>query len=157
MPKVSATIEVDAAPEVVFDYLADYRNIPKLQPQFEWAKIAGETVRGLGAVMELHGSFHGLPLNTRERIIAFSPPHRLVSIGEGAILSRTTWELRPLEQDGGQGKPTTMASVSVEYKAGGPMGGMFTSWAISLFHKEIQAMTDESLRRLQARFANGVE
>ena len=155
MPKVSATIEVDAAPEAVFDFLADYRNIPKLQPHFESVKIAGEIKRGLGAVMELHGSFHGLPMNTRERIITFTPPHRLVSIGEGAILSRTTWELRPLEKDNNPGKPITTASVSVEYKAGGPMGGILTGWAISLFHKEIQDMTDESLRRLRAYFVNG--
>jgi uncharacterized membrane protein len=157
MPKVSATIEVDAAPEAVFDFLADYRNIPKLQPHFESAKLAGEIERGLGAVMELRGSFHGLPLHARERIVAFTPPYRLVSIGDGMILSRTTWELRPLENDGDQDKPLTMASVLVEYKAGGPMGGILTSWAISLFHKEIQEMTDESLRRLRAYFVEGVE
>jgi hypothetical protein len=157
MPKVSAIIEVDAAPEAVFDFLADYRNIPKLQPHFESAKLAGEIERGLGAVMELRGSFHGLPLHTRERIVAFTPPYRLVSIGDGMILSRTTWELRPLENGGDQDKPLTTASVQVEYKAGGPMGGVLTGWAISLFHKEIQEMTDESLRRLQAHFVDGVE
>lgn len=155
MPKVSATIEVAAAPEAIFDFLADYRNIPRLQPHFDSAKIAGEVERGLGAVMELRGSFHGLPINVRERIIAFTPPYRLVSIGEGAILSRTTWELGPLEKDADDVKPgpVTMVSVSVEYKAGGPLGGIFTGWAMSLFHKEIQEMTDESLRRLRADFA----
>jgi uncharacterized membrane protein len=154
MPKVSATIEVDAAPEAVFDYLADYRNIPKLQPHLESAKIAGEIERGLGAVMELHGSFHGLTMNTRERIVAFSPPRRLVSIGEGVILSRTTWELRSGgKSSGDDGSTATMVSVSVEYKAGGGVGGVLTGWAISLFHKEIQEMTDESLRRLCAHFA----
>ena len=137
----------------MFDFLADYRNIPKLQPHFESAKIAGEIERGLGAVMELRGSFHGLPLHARERIVAFTPPYRLVSIGDGMILSRTTWELRPLENDGEQDKPLTTASVLVEYKAGGPLGGIFTGWAMSLFHKEIQEMTDESLRRLRADFA----
>ena len=153
MPKVSATTEVAAAPGAIFDFLADYRNIPRLQPHFDSAKIAGEIERGLGAVMDLRGSFHGLPINTRERIITYTPPHRLVSIGEGAILSRTTWELRPLERDADQGKPVTTVSVSVEYKAGGPLRGIFTGWAMSLFHKEIQGMTDDSLRRLQAQFA----
>jgi uncharacterized membrane protein len=147
MPKISATIEVDAAQETVFDFLADYRNIPRLQPQFVSAKLAGEIERGLGATMDLHGSFHGLPMNTREHIVAFTPPHRLVSIGEGAILSRTTWELKPAGKDG---DPVTEVKVSVEYKAGGPLGGIFTGWAVSLFHKEIQQMTDESLRRLRA-------
>ena len=84
----------------MFDFLADYRNIPKLQPHFELAKIAGRSSAGWGAVMELRGSFHGLPLHTHERIVAFAPPYRLVSIGDGMILSRTTWELRPLESGG---------------------------------------------------------
>lgn len=149
MPKVVSTIEVPADAAAVFDYIADYRNIPRLQSQFESARVVGEKERGLGAVVELQGRFHGMPMRVQNKIVTFAPPERLASISEGAILSRNVWELRRLYSSE---RPATEVTFSVEYKVSGPLGGLFTGIASSLFHGEIEKMTDQSLRQLRAAF-----
>ena len=149
MPTVSASEIVPATAEEAFDFIADYRNIPRIQPQFTSARIAGEIARGAGAVVELDGRFHGMPMRVRNRIVTFTPPTRLVSISEGTVLSRNTWELQP---SGGK-DAATLVTPTIEYKLAGPLGKLFTGVASSLFHREIQAMTDESLRRLREFFA----
>ena len=153
MPTVSAHSVVNASPEEVFSFLADYRNIPRLQPQFTSARLAGDVARGLGAVVELEGRFRGFPMKVQNRIIAFDPPSRLVSIGEGSVLSRSTWEVQPLE-----GNPaTSRVSLTVDYKLRDTLGGLFMGMGSALwpiFNREIQGMTTDSLRRLQSFFAD---
>jgi ribosome-associated toxin RatA of RatAB toxin-antitoxin module len=149
MPKVSASAVVQAAPEEVFSFIADYRNIPRLQPEFATARVVSEQQMGAGAIVELQGRFHGVPMRAQNRIVTFTPPRRLVSISEGAVLSRNTWELQPHAGE----LSGTLVTFVVEYKVAGPLGGIFTGVASSLFHKEIQAMTDGSLRRLQEIFS----
>jgi ribosome-associated toxin RatA of RatAB toxin-antitoxin module len=150
MPHVQATATVEATPEEIFAFLSEYQNIPRLQPQFQSARLVSEQARGLGAVIELKGHFHGLPMTVRNRIITFAPPYRMVSISEGTVLSRNTWELRPVD---GAEHPTTEASFTVEYKMGGPLGGFFTGLTSSIFHNEVQALTDASLHRLHEIFS----
>lgn len=152
MPKVVSTIEVNAKPEAVFEYIADYRNIPKMQAQFDSAKVVSEKEHGQGAVVELQGRFHGVPMRVQNKIVTFVPPSRLVSISEGTILSRNTWELRAVM--GKNGEDATEVVFSIEYKVSGPLGGLFTGLASSLFHGEIEAMTHDSLKRLQAAFSD---
>lgn len=148
MPTASATNIVPASAERVFDFVADYRNIPRLQAQFSSVKVASEVERGQGAVVELSGRFHGVPMRVKNRIVTFTPPHRLVSISDGTVLSRNVWEFEPVE--GGD----TRVTLTIEYKvAAGPFGKLFTGVASSLFHREIQEMTDDSLRRLQELLA----
>ena len=154
MPKVHVTARIEATPEQIFAFLADYRNIPVLQPQFESASLVGDITHGRGAVIELKGRFHGFPITAIDRIITFTPPYRLVSISEGMVLSRTTWELHPLIL---VPHPLTEASFTVEYKVGGPLGNLFTGLASSLFNKEVETMTEESMRRLSATFTNNKE
>jgi len=146
LPTASATTVVRASAEKVFDFVADYRNIPRLQPQFASAKVVTEEERGLGAVVELAGRFRGMPMRVKNRIITFTPPNRLASISEGTVLSRNIWEFEPVE--GESGTPSTRATLTIDYKVAGPFGKLFTGVASTLFHKEIQEMTDESLRRL---------
>lgn len=149
MPTVQATAKVHAGPQEVFDFLADYRNIPRVQPQFSAAKLVGDKDRCVGACVELVGRFHGMPMQVQNRIVTYSPPYRLASISEGAVLSRNVWELEPLPND----PNTTRVIFTVDYKVGGALGGLFTGIAASLFNKEIQAMTDDALRNLRRFFA----
>ena len=65
--------EVPGTPEAIFDFLADYRNIPSLQSQFQSVTLVSENERGQGAVMELRGHFHGMPLRVQHRIIRSDP------------------------------------------------------------------------------------
>ena len=146
MPSTSAsTIIEGATAQEVFDFLADYRNIGRVQPQFTSVRLVSEIERGVGAIMELQGKFRGMPMEVRSRIITFSPPRRIVSIIEGTILSRNAWELEELDTN----PPSTRVSTIVDYKVAGPLGKVFTGIASSLFHREIEAMTRESLRHLE--------
>ena len=152
MPLATASTLVLASAEKAFDFIADYRNIPRLQPQFASAKLASELERGQGAVVELSGRFHGMPMRVKNRIVTFNPPRRLVSISEGTVLSRNVWEFEVVDTE----VPTTRVSLSIEYKvAAGPFGKLFTGVASSLFHNEIQEMADESLRRLSTLLTQG--
>ncbi len=151
MPTVRATADVRANAQEVFDFLADYRNIPRVQPQFNAARLVGDRERCVGACVELAGRFRGMPMQVKNRIVTYSPPYRLASISEGAVLSRNVWELHPAEHDPG----ATRVTFTVDYKVGGALGGLFTGLAASLFNKEIQAMTDEALRNLQGFFPGG--
>ena len=149
MPTVVSSATIPASAEAVFDFLADYRNIPRLQPHFASARLATDIERGMGAEVDLEGRFHGMPMKVRNKIIAFEPPHRLVSISDGTVLSRSTWELEPLPTD----PSTTRVSLTLDYKLGGSIGGLLKglgSALSSIFDREVQTMTDDSLRRLRA-------
>src|SRR5688572_21240847 len=61
LPIVSSSAVVGATAEEAFNFVADYRNIPRLQPQFSSATLVSEQARGLGAVVALDGRFHGVP------------------------------------------------------------------------------------------------
>lgn len=139
----------------VFDFIADYRNIPRLQPHFSHVKLDGELERGVGAKVALEGRFHGIPLHAHSRIIAYDAPHRMVSITEGAVLSRSTWELQQVSTD----PPLTRVTLTLDYKLESALGGLFRGVGSSLwplFHKELHGMTNESLKRLHSAFGGKV-
>jgi ribosome-associated toxin RatA of RatAB toxin-antitoxin module len=156
MPTISSTTIVSTGPTEAFDFIADFRNIPRLQPHFTSAQLVGEPERGLGATVALDGRFHGFPMKARNRIIAYSPPWRLVSISEGAVLSRSTWEFEELTSD----PPATRVKLTIDYSLRKVAGGLFMGVGSALwplFNREIQGMTDESMRRLQGFFSDGKE
>jgi len=153
LPTVSASALVAACAEDAFEFIADYRNIPRLQPHFVTAKLVGDMDRQVGANVELEGRFHGIPMKVHNRIVAYDAPFRMVSVSEGTILSRSTWELQQTSDD----PPTTRVTLTVDYKLGGSLGGLFKGVGSALwpiFNREVQGMTDESLHRLGG-FFNG--
>lgn len=154
MPAVSASIIVPAPIREVFDFIADYRNLPFLQPHFVSSRLLTENATGPGATVELKGHFHGLPMKVHNRIITCSPPRRLVSISEGSILSRSAWELEPLSTD----PLATRVTLTIDYSLRKVMGGLFMGMGSALwplFNREVQSMTNESLKRLKAVFQEG--
>ena len=150
MPKVSASSDIKVSIDEAFSFIADYRNIPRLQPQFTSAVLTGDKNREVGATVELRGRFRGMPMHVHNRIVTYNPPRRLVSISEGTVLSRNAWELEQLSTT----PEITRVTLTVEYKIAGPMSNLFTGLASSLFHKEIDAMTTDSLKRLRTFLEN---
>ncbi len=150
MPSVQASAHVPGTPEDIFSFLADYHNILRVQPQFTAVHLVSRIEQGQGATVELRGHFKGIPVRAQSRIITYSPPHRLVSITEGSILSRSAWEIEPPVG----AHTTTSVTLKVDYKVAGPLSKLFTGMAASLFSREIQSMADESLRRLQEVFSH---
>lgn len=147
MPTARSSVTVRAKIDDVFNFIADYRNIPTIQPQFTSVQLASQVERGQGAVIELRGTFRGMPMRARNRIVTFTPPRRLVSISEGTVTSRNAWEFTSGGEDGNE----THVTLTIDYKVGGGglLSGLFTGVASSLFHSEIQGMIEESLRRLK--------
>ena len=148
MPTVSASIVVAATAEKAFRFIDDYRNIPRLQPHFSAVRLVGDIERGVGAQVALEGRFHGIPMKVHNKIIAHREPARLVSISEGAVLSRSTWELEQLDGPA----PATRVTLTVDYKLEKALGGLFMGMGSALwplFNREIQSMTTESLHRLR--------
>ncbi len=151
MPTVCASALVHATSHVVFSFIADYHNIPVIQPQFAQAKLISDVERGVGANVELRGHFHGIPLHVHNRVITYSPPRRMVSISEGTVLSRSTWEIEEVSSE----PPSTRVTLTIDYKLGNTFGGLFIGLGSALwplFHREIQGLTNESLRRLRLCF-----
>ena len=133
MPAVSGSVIVPASAEEAFKFIEDYRNIPRLQPHFTSARLVSEEGTGPGATVALQGHFHGAPMHAQNCIITYIPPKRLVSISDGTVLSRSTWELEPLSAD----PATTRVTLTVDYK----FKGILWRRLGSLFQKEVQGMT----------------
>jgi ribosome-associated toxin RatA of RatAB toxin-antitoxin module len=142
MQHIARFILIDASVETVFAWVADYRNIPRFQPQFKSVRLLSTIAQGLGAQVELRGSFHGMPLVAHTEVTAFEPPQLLVSTSTGGIRSRSTWRFTPTPD----APARTRASLSLDYEVnlpglGGLLGGMV--------QHEVEGMTIESLKRLK--------
>lgn len=144
MPTVTCSAIVPATAEEVFDFISDYRNIPRLQPHFASATLVGEKEREVGAEVALEGRFKGFPMKAHNRIITYAPPTRMVSISHGTVLSRNTWELEQLTND----PPTTRVIFTLDYRMQGTLGRLVMGLGHSLLDHDIEAMTNDSLKRL---------
>ncbi len=146
MSTVSASIAVPVTAEEAFSFIADYRNIPRLQPHFSSARLVSAEERGVGAEIELEGRFHGMPMRVCNRIIAYAEPDRLVSVSEGTVMSRSAWEVSQISAN----PPSARITLTVDYKlrdGRGLLGGLGAAlWPV--FSREIEGMTNDSLRRL---------
>ena len=158
MPHFARFVIVHAPMEAVFAFLADYRNIPAMQPQFQRVRPLTAVTYGAGAQLELHGHFRGLPITTQVRIIQFEPPRLLVSDSTGAVRSRTTWRLTPVDPpsppaprppDEGSDPSTpvaTRASLTLDYDLVVPGLGRLLGGFVA---GDVEAMTVESLKQLK--------
>jgi hypothetical protein len=163
MPRLTRFVIVNAPIEAVFAFLADYHNIPRMQPQFQRVRpLTAQTV-GAGATLELHGQFHGLPITAQVYIVHFEPPHLLISDSTGAVNSRTTWRLTsvppsgpppsappalrpPGEESAAPAPVATRAVLALDYELAVPGLGRLLGGFVA---GDVVAMTVESLKRLK--------
>jgi hypothetical protein len=147
MPHFARFILVNVSRETVFDFLADYRNIPRFQPQFQTVRPVTAVTRGLGATLDLRGSFLGLPIAAQMHIVGFEPPHLLVSESSSGVRSHTTWRLTavpPVHPE--TAAATTRAHLTVDYEITLPGLGRLVG---GLLQHEIEELTVQSLKRLK--------
>src|SRR5947207_1151785 len=109
MPHLARFILINAPVEAVFAFLDDYRNIPRWQPKFQSARLLTSKSSGVGTVVELRGSFRGLPMTTQNTIVTFEPPHLLVSDSSGSVRGRSTWRLTSVPPASPGDPPVTRA------------------------------------------------
>ena len=155
MPRIAHFIRIDAPVERVFAFLADPTNIPRIQTEFRSVRLLTPQTHGLGATIEAQGSFRGLPLTAQMQIIAFEPPHLLISNSSGMVQSRTTWRVAPDPPplpdtasltDLPPADPGCRVTLSIDYTVTIP-GLAFLG---SLVQRDLDSLTIAALRRLKA-------
>jgi uncharacterized membrane protein len=145
MQRIAHFILIEAPVERVFAFVADYRNVPRMQTQFKSVRLLSAQERGLGARIEALGSFRGMPLTAQMIIVGFEEPRVLVSDSTGGVRSRTTWRFDPQAGAGPDTPPRTRAAVVIEYEITIPGLSLLSG----LVHRDVDNMTMDSLRRLK--------
>jgi uncharacterized membrane protein len=145
MPRIAHFVHVEAPLDAVFAFVADFRNLPRIQSEFKTVRHLAGPTEGLGAQIEAQGAFHGLPLTARMTIVGFQPPQALVSDTTGGIDSRSTWSFRA-EQPPGAAQPLVRVTLVIEYEVRLPGLGLLGG----LVHRDVDRMTSDALRRLKS-------
>jgi uncharacterized membrane protein len=144
MPRIAHFVHLEAPIDAVFAFVADFRNLPRLQSEFKTVRHLAGPAEGLHAQIEARGSFRGLPLTAHMTIVGFEPPRVLVSDTTGGIDSRSTWSFRE-EQPPDAPLPLVRVTLVIEYELRLPglalLGG--------LVHRDVDRMTSDALRRLK--------
>ncbi len=145
MPHIAHFILIDAPIARVFAFVADHRNLPRVQAQFKSVRLLTQQAEGPGARIEARGAFHGLPLTVEMTIVQCEPPHLLVSDSAGGVHSLSTW--RFVEQPGAvPGAPSRVrASLTIDYEVKVPGAGLFGG----LVQRDVDTLTIDALRRLK--------
>jgi uncharacterized membrane protein len=139
--RVSKSIRINAPLERAFAYIADWRNATKVQASFSSFQPLNAEELALGTIVAVKGRFHGLPLNVKMKIIEFAPPQRMVGYVSGTLKGANAWLFEAAE--GGRTKVTFVN----EYDVPGPLVALLGQ--NSFIDREINAMTEDSLRRLK--------
>jgi uncharacterized membrane protein len=139
MPSTDLSILIDAPVEAVFRFVADPRNTIRYQQEFSSFEPIGAPRYGLGMTVDARGKFKGIPVRARLQIVEFVPNERIVSRSIAFLKSRAEWHF--VEDQG-----RTLVRFVAQYDWPIPLPGRAMSWMLG---GEIEAMTEDSLRRLK--------
>jgi uncharacterized membrane protein len=92
----SARTHVDRPPADVFDFIADYRNVPRvLEGVSRWEPL-GRRTRGAGARYNVEMRTLGVPLSAVLKLSEWRRPERIAWVSEeGLIPQRGGWTFTP--------------------------------------------------------------
>jgi uncharacterized membrane protein len=117
----------------VFDWVADYRNVPlALEGVSRWRPLTPQT-QGLGARFQVVMDIFGLQLETVLTLDAWERPRLIGWYAESGPLSQTgRWRFEP----GGRG---TLVSLTIAYRPpGGALGSLVLTGADGLMRDRLQ-------------------
>lgn len=141
--QVERHARIDAAPDVVFAYVADLDRLAEWQAGIVSAELTSDGRIGVGSTAHVVRELMGQRLDASLTITAYEPPHRL-SIASEVSGVRATADLELAELEGGR---ATDLRFAMEIQAGGMMRFM---------EPMIAGAADgdiaTSLERLRARF-----
>jgi len=144
MPRIARFILIDAPIAQIFAFVADYRNLPRIQAEFKSVRLLSAQATGPGAQVEARGSFRGFPLTAHMTVIQAEPPHLLVSDTSGGVRSRSIWRFSEQAPPDPAAAPRVRVSLAIEYELLIPglalLGG--------LVQRDLDGMTTDALRRL---------
>ena len=145
MPEITKVIDIMVPAQEVFDYVADFRNSLNYMVSFDTFEPCGDVAYGVGAEVQAAGSFMGVPVKARLKIVEFEPPRRFVSQSTEGVESTATWEFLDLPPEEGQGTEVIFTST---YKV--PGGKLFGSMLNGLVvERSIEKQTTQTLVNLK--------
>lgn len=140
MRKVHEAIEIEAPIEVVFDFVADFKNALLWMHGFTRFEAIGETTRGVGAKVRAIGTLRGFPVTTLLEITEFVANTRLVSVSNSGLRSVSAWSFATTCKG-------TRVSFEGQYEPpAGPIGGLMSAVWLS---RELSDHTWRSLKNLK--------
>jgi carbon monoxide dehydrogenase subunit G len=90
----NATVTVERPPQEVFDWIADYRNVPRVLDGVQrWQPVGGKRT-GVGATYDVRLGVLGIGLGTRIKLTRWEPP-RLIEFASSGAGFEGSWRLRP--------------------------------------------------------------
>lgn len=143
--EVTASVEIDRPPAVVFDYLADMSNNPAWQKGQQRCQWTSEPPLGLGSTYDQEATFLGRTITSSFEVVEFEPGRRIrIKTTGGTMPIDVTREVSPAR--GGKG---SVVSAVVRGEPGGVFGAM-ANIAAPLMRIMVRNTVRSDYRRLKA-------
>ncbi len=136
----SARTEIARAPRDVFDWVADYRNVPTvLDGVMKWEPL-GEASTGVGARFEVTMSALDIPLDNVLVIDRWDEPHSIGWHSESGLIAQTGgWLFEPTPAG-------TKVTLTISYR---PPGGALGALAAARVEGLVVGRLEAALNRLK--------
>lgn len=149
LAKIAMQVDIAAPVDLVFDFVADYRNALYYMHQFQSFEPVTAQTFGLGARVKASGRLRGIPVSTELEVVVFEKDRRLVSVSQRGLRSVSKWSFEP------QGSATRV-TFSAEFAVPRlPLAGAVVE---KLLEEEIRTgarRTLENLKRILEDRQNG--
>ncbi len=143
--RFTARLVIGVRAEVAFDWVADYRNAPRvLEGISEWQPVGART-RGVGARFRVRMNALGAGYETTLVLDSWDRPHGLGWRSErGLVPQRGGWRFREL--GGG-----TEVSLEIAYESpGGALGGLLAARADGLVRGRLRRALEHMRQQLES-------
>lgn len=143
--RFTARLVIGVRPEVAFDWVADYRNAPRvLEGISEWQPVGSRT-RAVGARFRVRMNALGVGYETTLVLDSWDPPRGLGWRSErGLVPQRGAWRFRAL--GGG-----TEVSLEIAYDPpGGALGGLLAARADGVVRGRLRRALEHMRQQLES-------
>jgi uncharacterized membrane protein len=133
VPEFTARVVAESTPRQAFDFVADYRNVPRvLDGVTRWEPLSRQT-RGVGARFEVEMRILGLPLQNVLVLDVWKEPESIGWRSEsGLVEQRGHWTFTPIA--GG-----TEIQLRIAYTPpGGPLGSLVAGGAAGTVRRRLE-------------------
>jgi len=138
--RVERTLDVAAAPEFAFDYVADFSRAQEWDPGIPSARRLDDGPIGVGSRFELLSRFGSTEQLIEYEITELDPPHQVTFVGDGKNFRGTdTISFAPAE--GGGTRVTYVADLGLKGVA---------AFALPFLRGRLDSMSDDAVAGLKA-------
>lgn len=132
---------IGAAPEEAFDWIADYRNVPRvLEGVSRWEPVTRRR-SGVGARFDVEMHTLGVPLSSELELTEWERPRRIAWTSRGGLIHQDgAWTIEP--EDGGSSVELTIDYVPPAAALGNFLAGPVERLARGRLQKALDHMND---------------